>query len=72
MVMLKHPAKIASNLCMRAGLRQDIISADVALTAKIPVFTYGECTAELVLMMQPMAMVKPRNYDTDDVENVNE
>ena len=70
--MLKHPVNIASSLCMRAGLRQDIISADVALTAKIPVFTYGECllkcTAEHVLMMQPMAMVKPRNWDRDDGE----
>jgi hypothetical protein len=51
---------------------QDAISADVALTAKIPVFPYGECllkcTAEHVLMMQPMAMVKPRNWDTDDGE----
>ena len=55
---------------------QDIISADVALTAKIPIFTYCECllqfTAEQVTMMQTMAMVKPRNYDTDDVENVND
>ena len=56
---------------------QDIISADVALTAKIPVFPYGECllkcTADQVIIMQPMAIVKPmNNTDTADVEILND
>ena len=49
---------------------QDAISTDVALTAKIPIFTYGKCLlkciAEHVLIMQPMTILKPRNWDTDD------
>ena len=48
------------------------VSTDVAHIAKIPVFTYGECllkcSAEHVLMMQPLAMLKPLNWDIEDGE----
>ena len=46
------------------------VSTDVALTAKIPVFTYGEWSHEHILMIQPLAMMMPLNLEVEDGEVV--
>ena len=56
---------------------QEIISAEVVLTAKIPSFTYGDCllssTVDEVIKMQPRAMVMPKNKtDTADAVLLND
>ena len=53
---------------------QDAVSMDVARTAGIPVFTYGECllksSPEHMLMMQPVPMLVPLNLEVEEGEVV--
>ena len=48
----------------------DAVSMDVARTAGIPVFTYGECllksSPENVLMLQPLPMMVHLNLEVED------